>query len=62
LERGVFSSIFGTVPIYMVYFLVKNNIMGFGWEPIVVSYVIVFGSLLLDKDAREYAGKIIRRN
>lgn len=53
LERLGFSLGFGTMVVYIVYLLVKDNIFVFDWSVIALSYILIIGVYLFRKDASD---------
>ena len=53
LERLIFSMSFGLLPMYLVYLLVKNNIVVFSKEFVIVSILLSFVSVLTDAGIRK---------
>jgi len=53
LERLIFSISFGLLPMYLVYLLVKNNIVVFSKEFVVVLVFLSFISVFLDAGIRK---------
>ena len=53
-ERVMFSFIFGMLPIYLSYLLVKNNFMQFTSETVIICILASCSMVVLKKDAREW--------
>jgi hypothetical protein len=58
-ERFFLSAILGVVPVYVVYFLLKNGVFGLNGWLIAVLFILSILSVFIDEDVRERISKSV---